>query len=387
MFCYYFKCGLFKKPKVVVISSSSSNRGYRHRRNYAREFDSTSTEIMHQQPKLSSNESHTSSRRTSHSSSSLSSASSSYSITQHRSNLQSKLKNKKSSTSTRNHNEPKTPVDTKNYKRTRTSRDEFISRSVDNYPHSKTRALASSRTTSNSVAGASSSKRSKPHSSTRRQQRNLYADPECYIDYENESPFLLPSKRSSSATGAASSSNSKTKQSNSSSSKMNKRRRTSSNNNRQSDHNTPSFRSNTKRTSPRRSSSTNSQHNARRSTASDHSYGTAVALVDIDLLGNPTSRLETVEASSASSSRSSLSRLSGSSEVLDSLAGGERRDTAHVRVTQQSMGMDLIANSDTEITASSLLLSSGSATVSATVTNYYQDEKPPSYDDIIRQNI
>ncbi|CAF0716079.1 unnamed protein product [Brachionus calyciflorus] len=137
-FCYCFKCGLFKKPNLIVITemSPSSNQ----------ESDSLSADLL--SPKYGETSS----------SSTISVTSSSDSpFNRNGSNRSSRSKNKK------------------NNKRLNQSYPSNISTAYSNSRRSPT-ARASSN-------GASS---------------RLYAKPECYVDYDTESPFLIPTKSKSS---------------------------------------------------------------------------------------------------------------------------------------------------------------------------------------------
>ena len=368
LFCYYLKCGLFKVPTVVVINAVSRSRRRRYQHSH-RESDNTSTEIIQQQTQPKSTIETTSSRTSGSSSASLSSSSSTYSITQHRSNIQSKLKSNRKSLQ---HNEPKTPSDqhasSHMHKRNSRTRDGLLSKSVDNYQN-KNKSSSSSRV-SNTNETSSRRTRAPP-----RRQRSLYAEPECYIDYDNDSPFLIPPNKSTShnrsninTNNGAGSSRSKTYAS------SNKRRSSRSANT-----SGVASVSNSARIQSNRSSSSIQRS---RTSSTDHSYGTAVALIDIDSMGQSRAgtQLETVRGSS---SESSLSRMSSIGAGVNSVGAGSGLSTAHVHVTQEQALLELITNTENEITASTLLLSSG---VTGLAPSYYEDEKPPSYDDIIRQN-
>ena len=219
-----------------------------------------------------------------------------------------------------------------------------------------------------------------------RRQRSLYAEPECYIDYENESPFLIPPPLNGvkSAPQHSKHSNSKRK-----SSRANFLNSTSS-----AGASSSSTAANSARIQVTRSSSNAGQ--LTRTSSSDHSYGTAVALIDMDssrnngrLVGTQQQQQQQLETVRGSSSESSLSRVSslGLGSLGNGVTAAARSNSAHVRVSNQEQAtFDLMPNSDNEITASTLLLATA-ASSAATVPSYYLDEKPPSYDDIIRQNV
>lgn len=137
-FCYCFKCGLFKKPNLIVITEmSSSNQG----------SDSISADLL--SPKYTSGES---------SSSSASVVSSNES-----------------------------PYNSSHRHRSRKSKGKKSARLNQSYPSNISTAYSHSRRRSPTARASSNGASSR-----------LYAKPECYVDYDTESPFLIPNKTKSS---------------------------------------------------------------------------------------------------------------------------------------------------------------------------------------------
>jgi hypothetical protein len=302
LFCYCFKCGLFRKPKLVIINSMPASNS----------SDSTSAQII--SPKHSSLSSSTSN------SSSLSSATSPIA------NNRTRNQRNRSNSNSRN-----------NYKSS-------VARVISNQ-HQNSYNKRSKRTSQSPTARASSNRNSN--------SQQLYADPQCYVDYDNDTPFLIQSKSSSTRVPSS-------KQSRSSNPRRSNSSTSASNHNRQS----KSYRDNyssTVQATPLFSSSNSNRSSIQRTTSlSNHPIGTAVALIDDDLLNlnhSNHNQLETI-AQSRSNSRSSLSIDLGTS-LMEIVESEQINGTNH----QQLISINEVASAP-----------------------YYLDEKPPSYDDIIKND-
>ncbi len=299
MFCYCFKCGLFRKPKLVLVNAIPTSSS----------SDSTSAQII--SPKHSSMSSSTSN------SSSLSSTTSPLA-------------------SSRNRNQRNRSNPSNNLKNGQNHKKSSIARALSNQ-HQNNNNKRSKRTSQSPTARASSNRSSN--------SQQLYADPQCYVDYDNDSPFLIQSR--SSSTRIPSSKHSR--------SNNPRRYNSTSNYNRQS----KSYRDNyssTIQATPLFSSNRNSIQ--RTTSLSNHPIGTAVALIDDEILNSSNhNQLEPI-AQSRSNSRSSLSIDLGAS--LIEVVGSEQVNEVN---NHQLISIN-------EITSAP----------------YYIDEKPPSYDDIIKND-
>ncbi len=239
--------------------------------------------------------------------------------------------------------------------RTRNQRNRSNSNSRNNYKSSVARVISnqhqnsynkrSKRTSQSPTARASSNRNSN--------SQQLYADPQCYVDYDNDTPFLIQSKSSSTRVPSS-------KQSRSSNPRRSNSSTSASNHNRQS----KSYRDNyssTVQATPLFSSSNSNRSSIQRTTSlSNHPIGTAVALIDDDLLNlnhSNHNQLETI-AQSRSNSRSSLSIDLGTS-LMEIVESEQINGTNH----QQLISINEVASAP-----------------------YYLDEKPPSYDDIIKND-
>ncbi len=294
LFCYCFKCGLFRKPKLVIINAMPASNS----------LDSTSAQII--SPKHSSMSSSTSN------SSSLSST------TSPRSN--------------RNRNQ----------RNNRHNNKSSIARAISNQ-HQNNHNKRLKRTSQSPTARASSNRNSNC--------QQLYADPQCYVDFDNDSPFLIQSRSSSSRVPSSKLSRSNNPRRSNSTSNYNQKSKSYRDNYSSSVQATPLFSGN----------NTNSRSSIQRTTSlSNHPIGTAVALIDDDLVNLNTPNHNQLEpiAQSRSNSRSSLSIDLGTSlmEIVES----EQANDVNL---QQLISLNEIASAP-----------------------YYLDEKPPSYDDIIKND-
>ena len=281
-------------------------------RSHNTHLDATTAEIL--SPKRSTG---SSGSATTTSSSTNSSHSSSSSLQQNRTNI-SKLRSKYKNSSHR-----QTPTNNQRVKsktRHRSPSNGGISHSVDNHNHKKRQITARVSSTG---------------SAHRNRNRNLYAEADCYIDYDNDSPFLIPPHL---ANKNRSSSSSSQRRSGQTANSNRSNRPTTSSSYRTSSSNLPSTSASVQR---RLSLSQVDEIERQRPS------GTAVALIDMDLRAD--NQLETVNAGGSLAS-SRASSIGFTASLLDT---------------------------DNQLSSRSALPSAPS---------YYQDEKPPAYDDIIKSN-
>lgn len=312
MFCYFFKCGLFRHPKIVVVSALPASNSL---------TDSTSAEMI--SPKHSTSSSSSSATSTS-SDSSISAAvphNRRRQATSRGASNSSNNNNKSRSTSSsghhhrhhhHNHNHSKYGHSSSSSSSNRNGKSRYQNSKSQNY-----RNLRSPTARATSHGGAVSS-------SSRRSNHSHLNDSEIYIDYDNDSPFLIPPQLSRNLAKKSSSSR--------------------SNNVRVAE--VRETRAST------RSNQATTVNNAAEQPSTSRALGTAVAIV-ADHQTHTAPNLISPTPSGTSTINLEASLI----------------ETVDVN--------DLELNQVTT-TRTSLVIPSA--------PHYYQDEKPPSYDDIIGRN-
>lgn len=308
VFCYFFKCGLFRHPKIVVVSALPASNSL---------TDSTSAEMI--SPKHSTGSSSSSATSTS--------SDSSISVPHNRRRQRAKAsasqayKSRSTSSSGHNHHQHHSK-----YGHHSSSSSSGARNGKSRYPNSKSqnyRNLRSPTARATSHGGAVSS-------SSRRTNHSHLNDSEIYIDYDNDSPFLIP---------PALSRNLAKKSSSSSRTRVAEVRETSSG-------------SAVARVSSNRSASSNLTVNAVDQPSTSRSVGTAVAIVDHQEHLAPI----------ISPTPSATSTINLEASLIETV---DVNDLEINQVTTAGVRTSLVVPS---------------------APHYYQDEKPPSYDDIIGRN-
>ena len=327
LFCYMSKCGLFRVPKILVITElSASNNGY----------DESASGESSGSPKHSS-------------SSSSSSSSSNSSSPAHYRRQTAKSRTKSSS---------------------------GVGGGRVYRPKRNTIRLPTERATSSSSGATSSNHRRQQHRSSANfssnaRNSNLYAEPECYIDFDNDSPFLLPPSLTQ-----------KTNQP-----KSSRTMRTNGNSSRSSSRSgMPSTSSGSggggvsrSRQQAQNSSGTERAINVTNSIQASRDETSAPSSAFLN--ANQLDTIHSVPGSSSASARSSVSLDFGASlmETVEIAAAesGILLSNANVAASSTNLNME-----EEEVN-----LRSSHAVLSIGPNSCYQDEKPPSYEDIIRNQI
>lgn len=320
VFCYFFKCGLFRHPKIVVVSALPASNSI---------SDSTSAEMI--SPKHST---------TSSSSGSSTSSESSISIPHNRrrqtanssrakASSSGAYKSRSSSSGHGHHHHH-----SKSANSSRNGKSRYQNSKSQNYRNLRS---PTARATSHGGGGGGGA------SSSRRSNHSHLNDSEIYIDYDNDSPFLIPPQLSRNLAKKSSRSN------NLSSTRVAEERETVA-------HARSSYRSSSNAGATATASSTHQASltvNADQQPSTSHAVGTAVAVVGQDHI-----------APIISPTPSGTSTINLEASLIETVDANE-------------LGLEI-----NQVTTAGVRTS----LVIPSAPHYYQDEKPPSYDDIIGRN-